>query len=575
MSLKANIKFIALATAGFSISSQAALYQVVQVVPDNTNLSSFGSAIQSGDINDPITGQPYSLGCFEKEANCDASKFKMALDVRSTAMLEGKPIDVSELREEVPFAMDSSFAYRGSESGFKRYCDNEKKYKICSAWASTLWQAWSLGHNEASEPTVTAYVEGDHNTAFPLFNPNTKNSVVNALTKDAKSIGTVATGLDSKDTISPVKPNFTTAGDQAAIVATRAWATDGAITVGSVARKSGSNHSSKAAIWDDKGNALELEWQSKRLKGGKRLAQGSMRDFVTDGSTVYGVGYNSYQKDNYMDATVFVGDLNKKEDWVNKPVDGAQQRIKNKTLHSNSRLTGVNSNFVAIGEAKRSGQYLMPTGSAPNRLFVVNDVRAKTLRANYLQSGIFFDGASGKMGAINTYNEIVGRVDAEKVRASKGKPRRQRAFILPYAKNSKVSERAKTLFDGKAWYLDDLTNGSDSSDTSSTSYSQENNRFRIIDASDINDAGIISATALKCHSGYKTTANNATCSDKEEVVAVKLIPIKGKTAKNIVPRDVEKTPTKRNGAGLGLFTAFGLIILSITRNVKTRKINIK
>ncbi len=67
MSLKANIKFIALATAGFSISSQAALYQVVQVVPDNTNLSSFGSAIQSGDINDPITGQPYSLGCFEKK----------------------------------------------------------------------------------------------------------------------------------------------------------------------------------------------------------------------------------------------------------------------------------------------------------------------------------------------------------------------------------------------------------------------------------------------------------------------------------------------------------------------------
>ncbi len=84
--------------------------------------------------------------------------------------------------------------------------------------------------------------------------------MVNALTKDAKSIGTVATGLDSKDTISPVKPNFTTAGDQAAIVATRAWATDGTITVGSVARKSGSNHSSKAAIWDDKGNALELEW---------------------------------------------------------------------------------------------------------------------------------------------------------------------------------------------------------------------------------------------------------------------------------------------------------------------------
>ncbi|MCV5225381.1 hypothetical protein OFC57_41395, partial [Escherichia coli] len=49
--------------------------------------------------------------------------------------------------------------------------------------------------------------------------------------------------------------------------------------------------------------------------------------------------------------------------WVNKEVDGAQQRISGDTVHTNSRLTDVNANFVAIGEAKRSGAYLMPTGS--------------------------------------------------------------------------------------------------------------------------------------------------------------------------------------------------------------------
>ncbi|CSC27904.1 Protein of uncharacterised function (DUF3466) [Vibrio cholerae] len=81
------------------------------------------------------------------------------------------------------------------------------------------------------------------------------------------------------------------------------------------------------------------------------------------------------------------------------------------------------------------------------------------------------------------------------------------------------------IFANKAWLLDDLTN-----DNTATG---NNNQFRIIDATDINDAGVISATALKCSGGYDTTAHNSLCSNREEtVVAVKLVPIVNATSAN-------------------------------------------
>lgn len=120
----------------------------------------------------------------------------------------------------------------------------------------------------------------------------------------------------------------------------------------------------------------QVDWPSNTSRDGERLAQGSMRGVVSDGLTVYGVGYNTYPDDNYMNATVFVGQLATSGEiagveWENKLVSGAEQRISGDTVHTNSRLTDVNSNFVAIGEAKRSGAYLMPTGSAPNRLLLL------------------------------------------------------------------------------------------------------------------------------------------------------------------------------------------------------------
>jgi hypothetical protein len=96
--------------------------------------------------------------------------------------------------------------------------------------------------------------------------------------------------------------------------------------------------------------------------------------------------------------------------------------------------------------------------------------------------------------------------------------------------------------------LDDLTNGSEFSD---------NNQYRIIAANDINDAGVIAATALKCTGGYDSTAHNAQCGagkGQEKTVAVKLVPIAGKTHEDISPRGMDDLVVERNGAGLGLWS---------------------
>nr|WP_255935963.1 DUF3466 family protein [Vibrio campbellii] len=76
------------------------------------------------------------------------------------------------------------------------------------------------------------------------------------------------------------------------------------------------------------------------------------------------------------------------------------------------------------------------------------------------------------MGGINSYNEIVGQLDAEKIREEEGKPRRKRGFIYPYTKTGEaVSQRATDLFEGKPWFLDNLTNGGEYSEKTTHSVS--------------------------------------------------------------------------------------------------------
>ncbi|EGQ7848564.1 TPA: DUF3466 family protein [Vibrio parahaemolyticus] len=561
---------------GTAMNANAALYQVVEVSPENvTTETMHGVAIQQGDVdNNPDTGKPFALGCFDKGADCDSKHFKLALETRVTPISTGQEVDGVSYREEVPFALDSGFYYIQEYDDFERYCFNERRYSTCESWASVHWNPWQKeAFNKDFTPNALAYVEGDTpNTIDSSAYTNEYNNIINSLTKDGEPVGNQSVVdqtvtppvLKTRNTIvAPgVEPQFETDGTTPKVLESRAWKTNGTFTVGSVSRfannDNGDHSTSKAAIWDSTGSAFELNWPSGQAQEDERLAQGSMRDLVVKGSTVYGVGYNTYDSDNnYMNATVFVGTLAKEgsvvdSTWVNKEVDGAQQRISGDTVHTNSRLTDVNANFVAIGEAKRSGAYLMPTGSAPNRLFVVDDVTKSSVSAFYPTSGIFFSGAGGQMGGINSYNEIVGQLDAEKTREEEGKPRRKRGFIYPYAQGGTVSERAKEIFDGKAWFLDDLTNGANDQSASARDISDSNNEFRIINASDINDAGVISATAMKCAGGYDTTAHNSFCSSGEEkIVAVKLKPIPGATKANIQPRSVEEAAAERQGAGLG------------------------
>ena len=106
-------------------------------------------------------------------------------------------------------------------------------------------------------------------------------------------------------------------------------------------------------------------------------------------------------------------------------------------------------------------------------------------------------------------------------------------------------------FANKAWYLDDLTNDGSLSG---------NNQYRVVDATDINDAGVISGTALKCSGGYSTTSHNASCSGTETVVAVKLVPIAGATSSDISQRSTDTTTSERSGGSLGLWS---LILLTL------------
>ncbi|PFG56170.1 putative secreted protein [Vibrio sp. ES.051] len=547
---------------GTTMNAHAALYQVIEVSPqidgnsvdDVTAQTSYGVAIQQGDVYvDPNIAEPvpFSKGCFDAAANCTPEQFKLALETRTTPISATQAVDGNSYREEIPFAMDAGFYNIEEFDDFESYCFNQLGYSTCESWAAVNWAPWNKELNKDFTSNALAFVEGNADAYT-----NEYNNVINHLTESGAAIGnqSVVSTSDSSTletrnrVVSPIKPNILS---QASVVQSHAWNTDGTFTVGSVSRTAsntnGSHHTSKAAIWDASGNVREIAWPSKNAKDGEKLAQGSMRDLVTFGTTVYGVGYNTYSDDNYLNATVFVGTLDsvssvENSTWESKVVVGARQREGGDTIHSNSRLTDVNSNFVAIGEAKRR---IATAGAYPNRLFIVDDVR-DTLNAFYPTTGIFFNGAGGKMGGINAYNEIVGQLDAETTREDDGKPRRKRGFIYPYDSTGTVAER-KAIFDNRAWFLDDLTNGGDQSEA--------NNQFRIIDATDINDAGVISATAIKCEGGYDSTAHNSLCksgeANAEKVVAVKLLPILGADKADIRSRSFEQTTSERQGAGLG------------------------
>ncbi|RPF17015.1 DUF3466 family protein [Vibrio crassostreae] len=558
-------------------NANAALYQVVEVAtPSSITGASetFGVAIQPATVTGTescfTTGTVGSVACGD---------FKLAGETRDT-------LEAVSYREEVPFAMDAPFQYIQEFDDFENYCYRELRYSTCESWAQNRWNdTWSKERNDLTYVNAKAFVEGGDTFT-------SRNTVINSLyAKSAteveplgvKSEGGIRNNALHTDSVAPDGTSET-----------RAWraikASNGKVyNVGSVSEEfvptdtsePDKAYASKAAIWDGT-TTKEIDWiRSGDAKQGDYFAQGSMRSIVESGSGFYGVGYNTADGNGDlqdMNASVFVSDSLDLTGatWTTTQISGAEVKSgssNDDARYSNSVATDINDNLFAVGYSKRNG-YVPESGSAGNKPFVVTD--AKNPTATYLSGGIFFGGSSGEAKAVNNFNEFVGQIDAETTREVDGSERRHRGFIYPYDLPSSIDERRVDIFGGKAWWLDDLTNDGDAS--------SHNNQFRIIDATDINDAGVISATAIKCtvdgkDQPYDTTSHNSYCGGAssnavEKVVAVKLIPIKGarydtgSDIDSVVTRSADSEKVDRQGGSLGWLTLTVLGLLGFRRKFK-------
>ncbi|WP_333919020.1 DUF3466 family protein [Vibrio crassostreae] len=552
-------------------NANAALYQVVEVAtPSSITGASetFGVAIQPATVTGTescfTTGTVGSVACGD---------FKLAGETRDT-------LEAVSYREEVPFAMDAPFQYIQERDDFENYCYRELRYSTCESWADNRWyDTWNKERNDLTYVNAKAFVEGGDTF-------ETRNTVINSLDEDAKPLGVKSEGSIRNNAL------FTTTAGPTGTSETRAWkaitASNGTVyNVGSVSTKgpatdtSDTTFSSKAAIWDAS-YTKELNWgENVSAREDEFFSQGSMRGITEVNNRFYGVGYNTVNGNGDlrdMNANIFVSneiDFANAVDlstvtWENKFISGAEVKSgssNDDARYSNSVATDINDNLFAVGYSKRNG-YVPESGSAGNKPFVVID--AKNPTATYLSGGIFFGGSSGEAKAVNNFNEFVGQIDAETTREVDGSERRHRGFIYPYNVSSSTEARRVDIFNGQAWWLDDLTNDGN--------VSGENNKFRIIDATDINDAGVISATAIKCTVGgttqpYDTTSHNSYCGGAssnavEEVVAVKLVPIAGATKDDIQTRSADSEKVDRQGGSLGWLTLTVLGLLGFRRKFK-------
>ncbi|NOH64728.1 DUF3466 family protein [Vibrio sp. RE88] len=545
-----KLSSITLAVAA-SFGAHAAIYNVVEISESSSNSHGqggytteyYGTAVEQGNT----TGNP-DLGCFASSASCSSADFKIAAETRNWK--EG-----ISYREEAPFAMDNAFNYVDDQSDFENYCYAQLRYATCNTWAEDEWNGYAKEIANDFTNSI-AFVENQTEVS-------TTNAVINSL-NGTDPVGNKRDG-STRNVAFVGSSSLTTPTGSPTVVQTRAWKTDGTYTVGSVSRQqdtdgNGTHFYSKGSIWDSSSGVKEIGFGNGGVeRDGNTLGQASIRDFKVDGTTFYGVGYNTYS-DQRMDATVFVGDMsadpNDVTQWVFNTNDinaVSNAQSGSDYIYSNSVVSSINDNFVAVGSAKRAGDKPQ-NRAASNRLFYVSDVKSSSPAATYFSGGIFFDGAGGTMGSINNFNEVVGSVDISSAAEVDGTERAKRAFINPLDATNTKSTRRSSIFDSKAWILDDLTNDG--------SASSVNNRYRIIDASDINDAGVISATAIKCENGYDTTEVDSYCQggavNVEKVVAVKLVPIAGNGKDNIQSRGYRTETVDRQGGSLG-FLALTLL----------------
>ncbi|GAB3531724.1 DUF3466 family protein [Photobacterium alginatilyticum] len=293
---------------------------------------------------------------------------------------------------------------------------------------------------------------------------------------------------------------------------------------------------------NDQIRSFQASARAVALVGGQPVAAGFSTDSIANNSVNTTEGdYYAVRAAIYKPKSGFSVDSGQ---WERTIIPGLDIEEGNDRKLRFSMATDINSNNKVIGFSKNV--------SSENRSYAetmfVYDNTAGTLKKldTSIDSTIFFQGANGFPSSINNKDQVVGWVDSESVNQVNGRQRRQRAFT--YMAGADIE--GSPLQSNKAWMLDDLTNGG--------SVSTENNAFRIAHATDVNDAGIISATAFKCEGGYQSLTKESQCSTDEKVVAVKLVPIVGGT---IEQRPEEQSTIKREGASLGLFalTLLGLI----------------
>ncbi|WP_104399799.1 DUF3466 family protein [Vibrio penaeicida] len=586
-------------------SAHAALYNI-EVVSSSEN-ENFGSAISES------TGV---TNCFAEA--CVSNSSNPIVASRGRIGEAGQWIN-----DEMDFLFDNRFRFvdqTGNRDEYRRYCDYNLRYNTCDAWADRFF--YGTNGSGGAQRVLNSFT---WSTPFSADNNNTKaflssgslisevsgnisgtNEVVVNSFDGATAIGNSSSGylhtgssnyarqyksrgfygstvLEPIVTSQPLDTmGVTRAFDsfeyngKTYVVGSSAFSIYGdesdCKTVSDPHTRSQCQNlrfNNQAVMWDVTNTASVSVTKVTDTSSGTQSSQASVRAATlnpNNSNEPVLVGYYNRKNSSDMlpEAAIFLPtfDSGEIDGWTTKAISGTTLNPDGYIYHS-SVATDINQNMLVIGSTKR-GNYdykrsrtdvPVEEGSLNNRLWLAN-ASASNPTATYLTGGIFFAGSGGDMRAVNDFNEIVGRIDAENVREVDGKLRRKRAFIYPYNVGSIAGNRG-SIFQNKAWWLDDLTNDG--------SVSGHNNQFRIIDANDINNAGIISASAMMCAGGYKTTSHNASCSGTEKLVSVKLTPVNGATASNIQQRSADKDPVERKGAGLGILLLGVLSLISFRR----------
>ncbi|WP_305405432.1 DUF3466 family protein [Photobacterium leiognathi] len=323
-----------------------------------------------------------------------------------------------------------------------------------------------------------------------------------------------------------------------------------------------SSFANEAAFWlvDASGNVVKSGAMGSNLAAVDKdhddvSAQASANAVAMVNGSPVAVGYisrDTNSSDSYvMEAAFFKPTAGIDSSWTQTAIPGMTISTGDDRNYEYTMANDVNANFKVVGIAK---SHKADNRSYPQKMFIYDNATGQTKFLDSSVSSIFFRGANGDAEAINDHDQVVGWVDSETKNQIDGSERRHRAFTYISGSAVKDSEGKNVLESKKTYWLDDLTNAPELGNASIA------NSYRIISATDINNAGVISATANYCAGGYQNLTKEAQCLVTEKQVAIKLVP--KSTDATIQPREKqEDEPVKRSGGSLGILalTALGFI----------------